>query len=694
MAKMLSIPRTRPSRYVDDLHASPAWHAFTEEVGSDAIALSYCSDGFNPFHHNITAGNYSIWAQTGLILNLPAKLHSKKTTTMLFGLIAGPRAPKRLNIYNEVIIDELVRLDQGIGIYDAFMRKSSILRARVMFTVCDVPGNAKEQNRVQQNAKASCGHCHLKGTHSKILDKTVYPGGRTFLEKDHPLRFDTSFPTRSIEEAVAVSRTKSDEIAMSIFCDKLEHQSRDLGTNNKTRFHAITPEHGRYGSSQWLRLSYMDMQSKHSPVEPMHAIKVVAEHVTKLLNGDEDGSKVRAQERSMNRFANSCPDDAFQIYVKEKTTLSQMRKRKKNQPLEGTGNVETASEPCHTGAERSFPKSRLPPAPFTLNNDQKKAANSRLASMRFPKNFGDVPDTLFTNICGGMKSHTWNQLYTTGVLRYCLRGMLGEQQRKSLNEFLLGLEGLFKTPTDMDTIDQLAERWHITLCTMERDFPLSLQSYVMHLLHHLPQYVKLYGAPSNFWMFPYERFNKTLSECITNARNLELNAVKKMEMHWLVSMLGSAGYLEPLNCRPEPSQKVLHFLQPGTHKPSPRQISQVERDALTDLLGKPLTNQFLSVYHYAQRIFGQTEVRYRDTSMEERNQHEKSSVVSCYLPQGQFLVKSSTFLSSQCKIKQMNWLLWSGLGNLNNVRTRTVSKYHGAQELPLLSCGCHSSLHL
>lgn len=58
-------------------------------MGSKAIALSYCSDGFNPFHHIITQGTYSIWAQTGLILNLPAHMRVKTGTTLLLGLISG-----------------------------------------------------------------------------------------------------------------------------------------------------------------------------------------------------------------------------------------------------------------------------------------------------------------------------------------------------------------------------------------------------------------------------------------------------------------------------------------------------------------------------------------------------------------------------------------------------------------------------
>lgn len=39
--------------------------------------------------------------------------------------------------------------------------------------------------------------------------------------------------------------------------------------------------------------------------------------MTKLLNGDEDGPKVRAAERASGRFIGSCPNSIYSVYVKE-----------------------------------------------------------------------------------------------------------------------------------------------------------------------------------------------------------------------------------------------------------------------------------------------------------------------------------------------------------------------------------------
>ena len=60
LARLTTVLRTiQQNRFVDDLHLSPGWTDFHNTMGN-AIALSYCSDGFNPFHHIVAAGSYSM----------------------------------------------------------------------------------------------------------------------------------------------------------------------------------------------------------------------------------------------------------------------------------------------------------------------------------------------------------------------------------------------------------------------------------------------------------------------------------------------------------------------------------------------------------------------------------------------------------------------------------------------------------
>ncbi|VDI61340.1 Hypothetical predicted protein [Mytilus galloprovincialis] len=141
-------------------------------MGKNAIALFYCSDGFNPFHHIISQGSYSIWAQSSLILNLPHQLRSKTGTTLLLGLISGPRAPKKLNKYNEVIVNELVQLKEGLA--------------------------------------TSCSHC-------------------TVNDINHPLRQDTTFPSGATEDEVVIKRSTEDEKAEARYLDRLLLEKRQQG---------------------------------------------------------------------------------------------------------------------------------------------------------------------------------------------------------------------------------------------------------------------------------------------------------------------------------------------------------------------------------------------------------------------------------------------------------------------------------
>lgn len=90
LARLTTVLRTnQQNRFVDNLHLSPGWTDFHNTMGDNAIALSYCSDGFNPFHHIVAAGSYSTWAQSGLILNLPKESRINIGPTLLYGLIPG-----------------------------------------------------------------------------------------------------------------------------------------------------------------------------------------------------------------------------------------------------------------------------------------------------------------------------------------------------------------------------------------------------------------------------------------------------------------------------------------------------------------------------------------------------------------------------------------------------------------------------
>ena len=106
-----------------------------------------------------------------------------------------------------------------------------------------------------------------------------------------------------------------------------------------------------------------------------------------------------------------------------------------------------------------------------------------------------------------MKSVQWKHTITSGILKYCIRGLLGSHQRRTLYELSDVLSVLVAEEVDMSTIDVVEYRTHRVLALLERDFPVSLHVIVFHLLHHLPMFLKRFGSAYGFWMFPLERFN-------------------------------------------------------------------------------------------------------------------------------------------------------------------------------------------
>lgn len=66
--------------------------------------------------------------------------------------------------------------------------------------------------------------------------------------------------------------------------------------------------------------------------------------------------------------------------------------------------------------------SRLPPAPFCLSTSEATIADARLQSIQVPLGFDWKPRALFTKNTVGMKSHSWKQLVSSHILKYCIRG--------------------------------------------------------------------------------------------------------------------------------------------------------------------------------------------------------------------------------------------------------------------------------
>ena len=111
-----------------------------------SLKLGLAADGFNPFGNR--SSTYSCWLVMLVTYNLPPWLCMKKEFIMLTLLIPRPKQPSNdINIYLQVLIDYLQQLwENGVEVYDVFIRTVLNLKVILMWTINDFPAYATWQN--------------------------------------------------------------------------------------------------------------------------------------------------------------------------------------------------------------------------------------------------------------------------------------------------------------------------------------------------------------------------------------------------------------------------------------------------------------------------------------------------------------------------------------------------------------------
>ena len=146
---------------------------------------------------------------------------------------------------------------------------------------------------VGAGAYAGCAFC----THSKILQKIVYPGNRRFLPPNDVQRTNcSSYPSQ------AVDANAPPEIKTMGYIDKANKEYEAASdAAEKKRF---VQEKGCKGTYS-LRHASSHNHILDTPVDPMHLVKDIVEHAVHLIVGKEDSVKVRKQEEECKRFSSA-----------------------------------------------------------------------------------------------------------------------------------------------------------------------------------------------------------------------------------------------------------------------------------------------------------------------------------------------------------------------------------------------------
>ncbi|XP_073034332.1 uncharacterized protein [Primulina eburnea] len=168
--------------------------------------------------------------------------------------------------------------------------------------------------------------------------------------------------------------------------------------------------------------------------------------------------------------------------------------------------------------EKGENKYHLPAAPYTLSKKEMNIFCSRLKKIKLPdgysSNIGNCVSLEERKLIG-LKSHDCHVLMQQ-LLSVALRNLLPKGPRNAI--YLLGAfyNELCQRVLDRNRLEQLEENIAEILCMLERYFPPAFFTISVHLTIHLAREARLCGPVQFRWMYPFERFMKTLKGFVKN----------------------------------------------------------------------------------------------------------------------------------------------------------------------------------
>ena len=80
----------------------------------------------------------------------------KPGAMFLTGIIPGPKEPKNMDPYLDIVVDDILDLE-NVTVYDAYKNESFSLKGNVLLHVLDYPG----QNKVFKSQGMMCMHIYM-----------------------------------------------------------------------------------------------------------------------------------------------------------------------------------------------------------------------------------------------------------------------------------------------------------------------------------------------------------------------------------------------------------------------------------------------------------------------------------------------------------------------------------------------------
>ncbi|XP_076916834.1 uncharacterized protein LOC143576683 [Bidens hawaiensis] len=380
-------------------------------------------------------------------------------------VIPGRKNPsKNLDVFLTPLIDELKELyEEGIEVYDAYRKENFTMKAILLWIVSDFPAYAMLSGW-RTYGHLACPHC-MGDTEAFQLHagrKTSwFDCHRRFLPRSHPFRRDKngfrtnkSIPT-SFGPPVELDGWKIYEKV----CDLPSVYEGVTYDPKKKR-----PEFGK--SHDWVKrsifweLEYWPMLLIRHNLDVMHIEKNVFENLFQTIM---DTKKTKDNIKARLDLKEICNGPSLHTW-------------------EGDNN-----------------KHKKPKASYTLTKDQVNEVCKWLKTVKFPDGYAsNIGSCVNVKQCTfySFKSHD-GHVFMQRLLPIILSGMLPKQIFEPIIELCTFFRVICSKVLHVEDLEKLGKSIVVTICKLEKIFPLGFFDSMEHLVIHLTSEALL-GGPVQF----------------------------------------------------------------------------------------------------------------------------------------------------------------------------------------------------
>lgn len=154
------------------------------------------------------------------------------------------------------------------------------------------------------------------------------------------------------------------------------------------------------------------------------------------------------------------------------------------------------------------PQGYIPPAAYTMSNEEKERFLKVLKKMKVPDGYGSNLQrcvNLKQRKLINMKSHD-HHILMQDILPVALRASNATRVIDLLEELSDFFKKICSTAIDTRELDTIQSKLVLTLCKFEKEFLPTFFTIMVHLLIHLVEEVRLGGPVHYRWMYPVERY--------------------------------------------------------------------------------------------------------------------------------------------------------------------------------------------